>query len=163
MNDRLERYLNDHLAGATGALVMIDDVTARQTDATEERFFRDLKSAVEEDRRLLKRLLKSADLKESSVQKMAGGLTARAGRLKLLWEGMDPGELGIFEALEMLVLGIQGKRILWLMLGDIAPLFPEWSDVDFPALERKALAQRDAVEQRRRSAGRLALAPGAPV
>ena len=126
MNDRLERYLNDHLAGATGALVIIDDLAARQTDPAEERFFRDLKSAVEEDRDLLKKLLKRADLEESTGQKRAGGITARAGRLKLLWEGMDPGELGIFEALEMLVLGIQGKRILWLMLGDIAPLFHEW-------------------------------------
>ena len=162
MNDRLERYLNDHLAGATGALVIIDDLAARQTDPAEERFFRDLKSAVEEDRDLLKKLLKRADLEESTAQKLAGGITARAGRLKLLWEGMDPGELGIFEALEMLVLGIQGKRILWLMLGDIAPLFPEWSHVDFPALERQAIEQRDAVELRRRTAGRLALAPGAP-
>ena len=162
MNDRLERYLNDHLAGATGALAVIESLARRQEDPAEESFFRDLKSAVEEDRQLLQDLLVLADLEVSSLQKLAGGITASAGRIKLMWEGMDPGELGAFEALEMLVLGIQGKRVLWLMLGDIAPLFPEWSQVDFTALERKARAQRDAVELRRRTAGRLALAPGAP-
>ena len=161
MNDRLERYLNDHLAGSHSAVTVIKDLAERQEDPADARFFRDLGKAVEEDQKLLAALLESAGMKESSFQKAAGKVTAQAGRLKLRWEGMEPGELGTFEALEMLALGIQGKRILWIMLTEIAPLFPEWSGMDFRALERSAREQRDAVEKRRIAAGREALAGAA--
>ncbi len=158
MNNRLERYLNDHLAGSHSAIAVIQDLIGRQDDPREAGFFRDLKVAVEEDQEVLASLLEGAGMKESTVQKAAGKITAQAGRLKLLWEGMDPGELGSFEALELLVLGIQGKRVLWIMLREIAPLFPEWEGTDFRALERRARKQRDAVEKRRIAAGKAALA-----
>ena len=158
MNDRLERYLNDHLAGSQSAIAVLKDLAKRQDKPEEARFFRQLREAVEEDQKLLASLLERAGMKVSNVQKAAGKLTAQAGRLKLKWEGMESGELGTFEALEMLALGIQGKRILWIMLTEIAPHFPEWSGMDFPSLERRAREQRDAVEKRRIAAGREALA-----
>lgn len=161
MNDRLERYLNDHLAGSHSAITVLKDLAERQENAGDARFFRDLEKAVEEDQEVLVSLLERAGMKESAMQKAAGKVTAQAGRLKLRWEGMEPGELGTFEALEMLVLGIQGKRILWIMLNEIASLFPEWSGMDFKSLERRAREQRDEVEKRRIAAGREALAGSA--
>lgn len=158
MNNRLERYLNDHLAGSQSAVAVIQDLADRQEDPREARFLRHLKEAVEEDQELLASLLERAGMKESPVKKAAGKVTAQAGRLKLRWEGIDAGELGAFEALEMLALGIQGKRVLWIMLREIAPLFPEWEGTDFRALERRARKQRDAVERRRIAAGMEALA-----
>jgi hypothetical protein len=157
MDNPLECYLNDHLAGSCGAISMIEELACRQEDETGKHFFEGLKSSVEKDQELLRELLKKAGMEESKTMQVAGGITARAGKLKLMWEGLDPGELGMFEALEMLALGIQGKRILWVMLGDIAPLYPEWSGVDFNDLELQAIRQRDAVEVRRLDAGRHAL------
>jgi hypothetical protein len=52
----------------------------------------------------------------------------------------------MFEALEMLALGVQGKRLLWLVMQEIQPWFPEWSDYDFANLELEAIRQRDGVE-----------------
>jgi hypothetical protein len=63
-----------------------------------------------------------------------------------MWEGFEPGELGLFEALEMLALGVQGKRLLWVALREIAPAYPAWKDVNFADLELEAIRQRDGVE-----------------
>ena len=59
----------------------------------------------------------------------------------------------------MLAIGIQGKRLLWVMLGEIAPQFPSWRDIHFADLELAAIQQRDAVEVRRLAAGRDAFNP----
>jgi hypothetical protein len=64
----------------------------------------------------------------------------------------------MFEALEMLALGIQGKRLLWVVLQEIAPHFPEWEDINFAELEFEAIRQRESVEDRRIESGREALA-----
>jgi hypothetical protein len=121
---------------------------------SDRQFFLHLKGSVEEDQALLKRLLEEAGMEQSKTLQVAGSLTAKAGRLKLMWEGFKPGELGMFEALEMLALGIQGKRLLWVMLGEIAPQVPSWQSVNFAELELEAIQQRDAVEERRLEAGR---------
>lgn len=154
MNQELERYLNDHLAGSCAAVVLLTDLATRQDTDSGRDFFLNLKASVEEDQVLLRELIEKAGMKESKALQVAGAITAKAGRLKLLWEGLDPGELGMFEALEMLAIGIHGKRLLWVMLGEIAPQIPGWRDVNFPALDQAAVRQRDAVEVRRVEAGR---------
>jgi hypothetical protein len=159
MNHELERYLNDHLAGATGALLVIQHLADHVENPEARDFFVGLKTEVQGDRDLLEDLLASAGLESSTVLKIAGGVTARLGLMKLMWEGTDPGELGLFEALEMLALGVQGKRLLWLALGEIAPWFPEWNGHDFANLELKAIQQRDGVERWRIEAARDSLPP----
>jgi len=157
MDSNLERYLNDHLAGSSGAVDLIAAIANASNDPLQSGFFRDLKDKVEIDRILLKDLLAKIGQRDSKLLQVAGGLTEKAGRLKLLWEGFEPGNLGMFEAMEMLCLGIQGKRLLWVVLGRIKPSIPEWWDVDFAALEREAVDQRDAVEIYRLQAGLEAL------
>lgn len=159
MENAIEHYLNDHLAGATGAISLIDELTRRQGDEAERAFYLELQGQVTADRDLLKDLIRRAGMEEKILAKVAGDISARAGKLKLMWEGLEPGKLGQFEALEILVLGIQGKRLLWTVLGEVASLYPEWSGVDFNALAQSAKQQRDAVEQRRLSSGRETL-PG---
>jgi len=157
MDSNLERYLNDHLAGSAGAVDLIQTLADHSEDPAHASFFIGLKAKVEEDRALLKGLLEKLGQSSSTMLQAAGNLTAKAGRLKLLWEGLEPGRLGTFEAMEMLTLGIQGKRLLWLILAEIAPWVPEWEGVDFAELELEAIAQRDAVEERRIEAGLDAL------
>jgi hypothetical protein len=146
MHTELERYLNDHLAGSSGALLMIGYLVDTLEDPQAIDFFQGLKTDVEEDRHLLEHLLTSGGMEPSSLLKVAGKLTARLGFLKLMWEGFEPGELGLFEALEMLALGVQGKRLLWVALREIAPAYPAWKDVNFADLELEAIRQRDGVE-----------------
>lgn len=153
MDSNLERYLNDHLAGSSGAVDLIAAIAKASDDPLQSAFFQDLREKVEDDREILKGLLAKIGQRDSKLLQVAGGLTEKAGRLKLMWEGFEPGKLGMFEALEMLCLGIQGKRLLWTILGGIRSSIPEWSDLDFSALAQEAVAQRDAVEVYRLQAG----------
>jgi hypothetical protein len=146
MDNRLQRYLSDHHASSGGALDLIKDLVGRVEDEEEKQFLNELKDTVEADQENLLILMDAAHLDQSLLLEMAGTLSAQVSRLKLAWEGLDPGKLGFMEAYEMLAVGIQGKRMLWLALGAVAEWFPEWRNVDFTRLEAAATAQRDALE-----------------
>jgi hypothetical protein len=150
----LERYLNDHLAGSSGAILMIQHFLDVMEIPEAREFFVELKTAVEADRALLEKLLSSAGMSRSGFLNVAGDITARIGFFKLRWEGFKSGHLGMFEGLEMIALGIQGKRLLWVTLKEIACWFPEWKDIDFAKLESDAIFQRDGVELWRIEAAR---------
>lgn len=151
----IEYYLDDHLAGATGTIPLLGELADRETDETERHFYLGLQEQAGSDRELLKELIRRAGMAETILARMTGNIRVRAGKLKLTWEGLDPAKLGQAEALEMLALGIQGKRLLWNVLAEVAPFYPEWEGIDFAMLARDAKEQRDAVEQRRLSSGRV--------
>jgi hypothetical protein len=157
MDPDLLRYLNDHLAGAAGAVDLIRSLAKTAEDSEDHRFFTELEAKVEKDRALLDKMIAVLGHDGSAILQAAGHLTAKASRLKLRWEGLEPGELGRFEAMEMLALGIQGKRLLWRMAAELVRWIPEWSGIDFRGLEQEAIAQRDTVEALRLRAGRAAL------
>lgn len=154
MSADLERYLNDHLAGSASAVITIRHLVETLDESDARDFFVQLGQKVEEDRALLEKLLTSAGMEVTVAIQVAGEVTGRVGFFKLMWEGFHPGSLGLFEGLEMLCLGIQGKRLLWVALKEIAVWFPEWNDVDFSKLELEAIAQRDGVEYWRVEAAR---------
>ena len=162
MNPELQRYLNDHFAGSEGAILLLTDLISRSEDLEEKRFFVELKAQIENDRSILAQVLEAAELETEPAVKAAGKLTAKASHLKLLWEGMKPDELGHFEACEMLSLGIQGKRLLWRVLAEIAPFHPGWHAFDFHELERGAERQRDAMEAQRMKVARRVFAIATP-
>lgn len=157
MDENLERYLNDHLAGSSGAVDLIAAIAEASDDPARAEFFHRLRGQVEEDREVLRGLLADIGQSGSAALQVVGSLTEKVGRIKLWWEGFQPGELGMFEAMEMLALGIQGKHLLWQALEEIKPWFPEWGSVDFAALKNEAVRQRDAVEEYRIQAGIAAL------
>lgn len=157
MDASLERYLNDHLAGSAGAVDLIQTLADGSEVAEEKQFFHGLRMKVEEDRKMLKSLLEKVNRTDSTVLQFVGNLTAKVGRLKWVWEGLEPGRLGNFEALEMLAIGVHGKRLLWVMLREISPWIPEWREIPFADLELEAIAQRDSIEVRRLEAGKEAL------
>jgi hypothetical protein len=157
MDKDLHRYLNGHLAGSHCALTLIAELAERQTEAAEQQFFAELKIRVEADQRILKELITASGGKESTGLRPLNGIGGKVSRLLFLYEGMEPGKLGNFEALEMLALGIQGKRLLWVALQEVAHHFPEWSAIDFQKLEFDAIHQREEVEERRIAQSRAAL------
>lgn len=158
MDKELTRYLNDHLAGSSGALLLIQQLVDSHDSPEAKEFFASLKEEVAADRALLEGLLERMDRSPSKFLKAAGDVAARVGGIKLMWEGVEPGKLGLFEALEMLAIGVQGKRLLWLALREISCWFPEWNGIDFARLERDAVQQRDGVEFWRIEAAREILA-----
>lgn len=160
MDKDITRYLNDHLAGSSTALLLIQEL-ADSHDAPEARnFFLHLNAAVEADRSTLENLFARIGQDPSALIKTAGGIAARITSIKLMWEQIEHGKLGLFEALELLALGVEGKRLLWGALREIAVWFPEWEGIDFAELDLRAIEQRAGIDFWRRRAAKEILADG---
>lgn len=93
MDSSIERYLNDHLGGSAGAVDLIHALADHADVPGERDFYLELKAKVEADRALLKSLLEKLDQSASGISEAVGSLTAKAGRVKLMWEGFEPGKL----------------------------------------------------------------------
>lgn len=63
-----------------------------------------------------------------------------------------------FIELEILTMGIEGKKVLWTILRDFAALAAHLADIDVDELVRRAEQQRRALEPHRTRTGAAALA-----
>ena len=90
----------------------------------------------------------------STLRQLGGWVAEKAGRLKLVLD--DPARLKPLESLELLVIGIQGKRSLWRALAAVAPTFSALNDVDFARMELRAEDQQGRVEEHRLNCARRA-------
>jgi hypothetical protein len=152
MSDPLGRYLNDHRAGAAMAIELLEAMSERHRDSDLGTFASDMLARVREDRDVLEALVERVGT-PNVLKEAAAWLGEKVTRLKL--RGQDD-DLGTFEALETLALGIAGKRALWDALDTIAPRDRRLHGVDFPRLASDAQRQMDLVNARR-----LAMAPTA--
>jgi hypothetical protein len=139
-------YLNDHLAGSTAALQLLDNLHDTAEGLEDRRFFEALRSAVSEDRETLLRVMRDVGGRESAVRHAGGWIAERVLQLKLAYDGAGDRALAALEALELLALGILGKRALWRALAAAAPGLPNLKDVDFEHLMERAGEQHDRVE-----------------
>jgi hypothetical protein len=92
----------------------------------------------------------------SALKEATAWVAEKFSRLKL--KQGDDTELGVFEALEALALGILGKLKLWLVLAELAQTDERLRDLDYDNLIRRARSQHDRVEAFRIKAARAALA-----
>lgn len=83
----------------------------------------------------------------------------RVGRLKLNGRVRSYSPLSRFVELDFLVAGIEGKKILWANLRDLAGLGTRLADVEFDRLIERADRQRAELEPFRARAGRRAFDP----
>ena len=153
--EKLTDYLNDHLAGSVGALELLDRMVEACSGKPLERFFRDLRDDVREDQEQLKGLIEKLGTNESTIRK-AGAWVAE----KLTRPRIDPGdgsqeEVGVFLALEAIVLGITGKRSLWRALHAASKTVPALARLDYSGLEKRAIEQCERVEARRLEIARV--------
>jgi hypothetical protein len=156
-NDALGTYLEDHLAGAAGAVELLEALRDRHAGEPVGRLAVEILAEVEEDREVLKKLADGVGKGSHPIKEAAAWLVEKATRLKL---GRDiAGDLGTFEALEALALGIWGKRALWRALAIDAPQDPRVRALDLDRLILRAEAQHARVEELRLELARRALAP----
>jgi hypothetical protein len=155
-HDALRTYLNDHLGGATGALQLLEHLADSAESPGDKQFFGNLHAEISEDRDILMGLIERTGKQPSGLRQAGGWIAAKVGQLKLAVDTPAAGTLDHFEALEVLCLGILGKRALWRALRTVAHL-PELQGLDLPQLEGRALDQHDRVEARRVAAAPHAL------
>ena len=148
MNE-LDDYLNDHLAGSIAALELLDRAVETYTGKPLERFFRELRDDIRADQGQLEELIAKLGIKESTVRKASAWIAEKFSRPKIDLEADSQSDLGLFLALEALVLGITGKRSLWRALGAASRAVPELARLDYSGLEKRAIDQCERVEARR--------------
>lgn len=148
-NEHLATYLNDHLAGSVVALELLEHLESDHSGKPLESFFKELRGDITADREKLESLMGQLDISESRTRKASAWLTEKVTALKLRLDDPADGDLRLFESLEALSLGIEGKRGLWLALSAVAERSPQLRLLDYPALIRRAEAQRSRVEEKR--------------
>jgi hypothetical protein len=148
----LGTYLNDHLAGSRAALELFKQLKSANAGTPRGQVFADLLQEIEQDQTALRELLKELDFRESPIRQAVAWL-AEKFVLKLL-AGNPRDKLVRFEQLEILALGIEGKRALWLGLNAVAAQTPLFEPVDLMRLVQRAKKQRECVETIRLDAAR---------
>jgi hypothetical protein len=152
--DNLSTYLNDHLAGSVAALNMIDRLVDIYEGKPLAQFFRDLRAEIAADQAKLQGLVEKLDKKNSAIRKAGGWIAEKLSRAKIRPGESRDGEMGLYLALESLVLGITAKCALWRGLEIATDVVPELRGLDYAQLQKRAREQCDRVETKR-----LELAP----
>jgi hypothetical protein len=147
-------YLNDHLAGSTGALELVKRA-ASEHDGPLGTFLAGLREEIAADRKVLEELMDQLGVSPDRPKLAAAWAAEKAGRLKLNGEVRGRSPLTPLVELEALSIGIEGKRLLWLALSEVEDL--PLSRERLAELVARAEAQREGVEMHRREAARRAL------
>ncbi len=157
MSDPLGTYLHDHLSGARSAIELIHAMRERHKDQPLDRFLAPLLTLIEKDRDTLQGIVDKVGSGGSVAKEVVGWVGEKATRLKLGQSAA--GDLGTFEALEFLALGILGKVGLWQALDVAAASDARLRGYDFKQLADSAESQHAKVEQQRLDWARTALRP----
>lgn len=161
-DDHLATYLKDHMAGSMAAIDLLRHLEAAHDETPTGSFASGLRAEIEADRQELQSLMERLDVDESRLRKASAWLGGKFAELKLRLEDRSAGELQLLESLEVLSLGIEGKRGLWRALEAAAQDAPSLQVADYERLTQRAVEQRNLVEGMRLEAARKALVPGSP-
>ena len=154
----LATYLNDHLAGAVAALELLEHLEKTHAGTPVARALSELRTEVDADREVLQSLMTRLGITESKPRKAAAWLAERLASLKLRLDDSGDGALRLFESLEVLSLGIEGKLGLWRTLAAVAVAQPDVGSVDYETLMSRAADQRGRAEKMRLRAAQAAFA-----
>jgi len=156
-NTHLAIYLNDHLAGSKGALELLSHLEDAHASTPVGAALTQLHTEIDVDRRELEHLMQHLHVTVSIPRTVSGWLGEKFAYVKLQLDDKSNGSMRLFEGLEVLALGIQGKRGLWRSLAVVSEKVPELQGFDYDHLIQRAEEQRDRVEGMRLDAATEAL------
>jgi hypothetical protein len=136
-------YLQDHLAGAQFAVGLLKDLSKQNTEVAE--FSAKLLHEVESDRAVLEEFVTQIGGDTSALKEAAAWVSQKAGRLKLSLD--EP--FGVFEAIEVLSLGVLGKVALWTALQALSAADRRIASIDLANLTKRAEKQHEELESLR--------------
>jgi hypothetical protein len=155
-HDHLATYLNDHLAGSVVAIELLARLKESAARPLAE-FAARLHDDIAADRDELLRLMGELGIEQSASRLVMAWLAEKATQVKLWLDDPASGRLALLEALELVALGIDGKKALWRALAVVADYENALRQADFGRLIGRADEQRQRVEEARLDAARLAL------
>ena len=153
----LEIYLTDHLAGADAACDVLARLTRQYPNGDLGRDLRDLLTEIRADKRTLEELCVTVGARSTAFKRAGGWLVEKAGRLKLSFRSERDAALSLLESLELLSIGVLGKRALWLALHLMRNSAPGLKRMDFEGLAARADSQHERLERYRLLAAVAAL------
>jgi hypothetical protein len=139
----LTGYLHDHLMGADAATEVVDRLRRSHAGTPVGVLFESLYRRFVRDRSVVEGLLSDLDASPRSVKRAMGGA---AGKALQAMTGGAIDDLSLFQALEGLAIGVQGKRCMWRALQDVEPPL----NAPLTTLESDAVRQWEAIERCRR-------------
>jgi hypothetical protein len=147
-------YLNDHLAGSTTALTMLEHLRTRPGF---EAFAGHLHDEIAADRGELEGLMRQASVARSAPRQAIAWFAEQFTRLKTRLDDPSGGALELLELFDLLAVGIHGKRSLWSALQAASADAPSLRTLDYVRLIKRAEEQREQLEARRLDIALLAL------
>lgn len=141
----LVTYLQDHLAGAQFAVSLLKDLSEQGLDPDVARFSKQLLAEVEADRVVLQDCADRIGGETITLKEAAAWVAQKVGRFKLTLN--EP--IGMFEAIEVLSLGVLGKLALWNALNTIQETDDQFGGINLDELSSRALTQHGQLEELR--------------
>lgn len=150
-------YLNDHMAGATGAVELARRAAGSNRGTPYGETLAELRNEIEEDRAALASIMGRLEIGVDRTRTVLAWGVEKVGRLKLNGQLTGYSPLSRLEELEILALGVTGKLLLWQSLR--RAVSPEIPEADLDQLIKRAQSQRRRLERLRLEAATEALAP----
>jgi hypothetical protein len=144
--DYLTTYLNDHLAGSVTIIDLLEHLQQSKAGQELQGFLAELRQEVIEDRLTLEELMQRAHVGKHRHRAATAWLAEKLSRVKLRLDDQGNGALYLLEALELVEVGIEGKRALWRSLSVAAQQVPALQGTNYDQLIRRAGDQHDRVE-----------------
>lgn len=161
-DDYLGIYLKDQLAAGIVWRELALRAERQNRESETGRALQRVAQAIAEDVETFELIMDRLGVRRSRVKNAMAFAAERAGRLKLNGQILGYSPLSRFVELEALVMGIEGKKVLWTTLGDVAGLRTRLPEIDFDELMVRADQQRAELEPLRAAAGRAAFRPEQP-
>lgn len=151
--DRLGEYLNDHAAGAEGAIDMLQQRLEEDADPRLSQVLQQIRA----DKAVLDQLIADLDLSGNPLKSATAWAGEKVSRIKREVDRMRSSALARLFELEMLQVGIAGKRSLWVLLQGMQDADPRIAALPLDDLIGRADEQAQTVATVRIEAGREAL------
>jgi hypothetical protein len=158
MAPALHIYLQDHLAGATFGLELVQRCRRKSEGPGFAESLEELTTEIAADRETLRQVMRDLGADASRTKMALGWTLEKIRRLKPNGALFEYTPLARFVELESLAIGIAGKRAMWLALDELSEE-DRLERHDFSALAARATDQLSQVEDLRREAARSAFQP----
>jgi hypothetical protein len=150
-------YINDHLAGATAGVNLVEQACDRHRSTELGEFFAPLAAEIKADLETLKQLIQDLNVQQSASKVALAEVGSKLAAPKFSAEGAGNDHLGDFVTLETLSIGVEGKRCMWVALQTVADAYPALGALDLDDLVARAQDQRNRLEAKRNELAPLAL------